>query len=187
MTAFATPRLRIRPLEASDEALFLRLYTDPALMRHIGAPLSPEAARRGFRAACRQAGDASASAQRWIIADHASGTAIGLLGLHRHDGEDATAELGVMLLGDWQGRGLAAEALAALVDVAFDALRLSSVWTRHAAGNDAVVRMMLALGFQRGESAVDISAGECRWHVLRDDWDARRRAADGFAMAAAGR
>ena len=187
MNDFATPRLRMRPPEAGDEALFLRLYTDPALMRHVGAPLSPEAVGRGFRTACRQAGDVCASARRWIITERASGTDIGVLGLHRHDGADPTAELGVMLLAQWQGRGLGAEALAGLVDVAFDALRLSSVCTRHAAGNDAVERMMLKLGFRRGDSAQDIAAGQCRWRMDHAAWDARGDGADGFASVASGR
>ena len=47
--AFETDRLRMRPLRADDEALFLDLYTDAETMRYIGEPLSLERAKRSLR------------------------------------------------------------------------------------------------------------------------------------------
>ena len=35
MDSFETARLRMRPLDASDEALYCALYTTPGLMRFI--------------------------------------------------------------------------------------------------------------------------------------------------------
>ena len=49
MRTLETPRLILRPLQASDETCYCDLYTDAGVMRHIAAPLSPKAALRAFQ------------------------------------------------------------------------------------------------------------------------------------------
>ena len=51
MSFMETPRLRLRPLEPRDEAMFCHLYTDPDVMRRILPPLSQEAATQSFQRA----------------------------------------------------------------------------------------------------------------------------------------
>ena len=49
-------RLSLRLLDADgvgDEALYVHLYTDPAVMRRIAIDTSPEGAARAFQAVCR--------------------------------------------------------------------------------------------------------------------------------------
>ena len=115
MTGFDTARLHLRPIGEGDEALYCGLYTDPDLMRHIAAPMTLEAAKRSFGAACRQQ---SWMKQRWILLERSSAVpiSIGQLGLFvdADATQGASAEIGVMLLDDWQKRGYAAEAIMAM-------------------------------------------------------------------------
>ena len=168
----AAPAVRLRRITAADEALYLHLYTDPRLMRHI-APAPDEAAvRRAFASACRQAGDPSARVQLWMIEPAPGEPAEGLCALVRHPGHDDEAELGVMLVRRAQNRGLAVAALAAVADHAFAALGKARVWTRHAPANRAVVRLMRQLSFEPLVPADD--GRELRYRMTSERWPAVR-------------
>ena len=164
------PAMRLRRITAADEALYVHLYTDPRLMRHI-APAPDEAAvRRAFAIACRQAGNADARVQLWMIEPGPGHAAVGLCALVRHPGHDDEAELGVMLVRRAQNRGLAVAALASVTDLAFAALGKVSVWTRHAPANRAVVRLMRQLSFEPLGPADE--GRELRYRMTSERWPA---------------
>ena len=148
---FDTQRLHLRPLGEGDEALYCHLYTDPELMRHIGTPLSAEAARRSFGVACRQARRDGAPAQRWVVAERGLPDGIGLLGLVPDEGVADTAEVGLMLLADRRQRGLAAEAIGAVADRVFD--------PGAADGSHAPAALDPPRAHQRGGGGIDAAAG----------------------------
>lgn len=173
MDRFDTPRLHLRPLGEGDEALYCHLYTDPDLMRHIGTPMSADAAQRSFHRACGLATQSAPSMQLWVITEHGSPVGLGLLARVRHGDAVDVAEMGIMLAAEGQGRGLAAEALGALTDQIFALPEIRMVWTRQSPDNAAVVRLMHRLGFERGEAPGN-SAVEWRWQLDRDRWQARR-------------
>jgi len=165
MRVLDTRRLHMRPLGAADEALYCRIYTDAGLMRHIGTPLSADTAQRSFCAARRESTHRS---KWWVMVETASRTDIGLLGLVIQD-EDA--QIGAMVLEPWQSGGYAAEAIAALVEHAFQDLGLNSLHTRHSADNGAAAGLMRKLGFvQVATLSNDMS---CRWQLLPAHWTAR--------------
>ena len=58
IATLATARLCLRPLQPEDEALYVGLYTDPDTLRHVLAPQTGDAARRGFAAALSGQGTA---------------------------------------------------------------------------------------------------------------------------------
>jgi RimJ/RimL family protein N-acetyltransferase len=174
MHAFDTPRLRLRPLREGDEPLYRALYTDPELMRNIAAPLSDEAVRRSFRAACRQQ---LPHPRRWIIHEKDGNHEIGLLGLVPDDG---TAEIGVMLLAGWDRRGFATESMAGMVDRVFSTRSFPRLCARQAiADNPPVNRLMLKLGFQ--PLPPDKAWSQRNWELRYDDWRVLR----GMAKVAA--
>jgi RimJ/RimL family protein N-acetyltransferase len=163
MDTFETARLRMRPLDASDEAIYCALYTTPALMRFIAAPLSEAAALRSFRAALR----GSSRPQRWIVFDNRNDRKLGILGLI---GEGDGPEIGVMLLAEAHGRGLGTEAMQGLVDHAFDAFGLQSIRARQqVVDNPTVIRMMTRLGFSALPASEERPVGG-DWQLLRGDW-----------------
>jgi RimJ/RimL family protein N-acetyltransferase len=169
LSTFDSERLRMRLLEEGDEALYCALYTDPELMRHIAAPMTIEAAQRSFRTACKAQ---SPHKQRWIIQVRGEAAAVGLVALFA---EDDAAEMGVMLLGEAQGLGIATEAMAAVRDRAFLHGGLQRLWIRQQTSNGAVSPMMERLGFE----PLPPDPGqplELRWAVDREQWTAQRQA-----------
>jgi [ribosomal protein S5]-alanine N-acetyltransferase len=168
MDSFETARLRMRPLDASDEALYCALYTTPGLMRFIATPLSPEAAQRSFLAALR---DPSSRPRRWTVSERQGDHKLGMLGLVGHDDHP---EIGVMLLAQAHGRGLGTEAMQGLVDHAFNAYRLRSICARQqVVDNPTVIRMMTRLGFGPLPPTAERPEGG-DWELHRRDWEASR-------------
>lgn len=182
---FATERLYLRPLGLSDEALYCRIYIDPDLMRHIGPPLSRPAARRAFAVACRQPAGADPTTHLWAIDWQAM--PIGIAACVRSSASPDAAELGLMLVEEAQGSGVATEALTALTDRVFAAFQLRRVWTRHAPENVASVRLMRRMRF----SPLLTTDDEVRWQMLHSPWNdlramagSQRRPAGGAERAA---
>lgn len=89
-------------LQEADRELYVRLYTDPGVMCHIGPLWTQTAAEADFGAAMtlpvRPLGECR---QRRII--RIEGVGAGLLAVDQFAG---VIDLGLMLLPDWQGRGI---------------------------------------------------------------------------------
>lgn len=165
-----TPRLHLRPLDAGDEALYVRLYSAPECLAPGGVSQSPDAAARGFRSAVA----AQASGRLfWTMHERTLGHAIGLLGLDRDDA--GSGEVGAMIVPERQGRGYATEAIAALADHAFGTLGLQRLHTRHATGHGLAHGLMQGLGFQ--PDGMVPGPHPQRWSLTPETW-ARRQSAD---------
>lgn len=156
----ASPRLLLRPLAAADRGLYVRLYSDPAVMRHVAEPRPRAEVAAGFPGVLDLQHGETAFPPRWIAALRRTGKGVGLLGLVPDPGSDS-AEAGIMLLPEAQRRGLAAEALAALAGAAFERGWARSLWARHAPANQAMARVLAGLGFEPDE----VGDGDCRWRL----------------------
>lgn len=172
--ALATARLQLRPLAPGDEALYVRLYTDPVSMARITTAQAPDAAARGFRAAL--AAQAQVPPQRlfWVMHDHVLQQDIGLLGLDLD--EPGGGEVGALIPPEHLGRGYATEAIAALAGHAFDTLGLRRLHTRHAAGHGLAHGLMQGLGFQPGDPVP--GPHPQRWSLTPESWARRQGAGD---------
>jgi len=166
---FQTGRLALRPLEDGDRGLYVDLYTDAGVMRHVGAPLSPQAAGRGFEAVQRQMRLDPPRAWYWVARLRDSGREAGLLALMFDPGRES-AEFGMMMPAWAQGSGYATEAVGALVAYALGsgeapapALGLQRLHTRHVPGHPAGPRIMAKLGFIGGSPG----QGMAHWHLDR--------------------
>ncbi|MFC5578965.1 GNAT family N-acetyltransferase [Lysobacter niabensis] len=169
-----TPRLRLRPMEARDEAMFCHLYTDPDVMRRIVAPLSAEAARLGFQRACRQNAKVTPGHRYWAIDDKTADTAIGMAALLR---TGDSAELGVMLRNGWWNRGVSSEAFVPLIDHAFSGMDLTLVYAQRPDDDHALIidRLLGRFGFVRTPDKVE-DPTLCRWELPRAQWQGRQLA-----------
>lgn len=176
MTAtLETPRLRLRPLEPGDEALYVRLYSDPVSMSRIANAQSPDAAARGFHAALAAQRKQPPARLFWVMHERVQELAFGLLGLDLD--EPGGGEVGALIPPAQQGRGYATEAIAALADHAFGALGLMRLHTRHADGHGLAHGLMQGLGFAQ-DAAVPGGPHPQRWSLTPARWAARQSAND---------
>ena len=143
-TRLVTPRLVLRPVAVADLEPLKAIWSDPAVMAHMG---------RGTR-------DAAESMQRfeeliehqrrhgfgkWAAVEQASGELIGYCGVELY-GNGSDVELGFSLARSAWGRGYATEAARAWLDHAFDALGFARVLALVKPENTASIRVLEKIG-----------------------------------------
>jgi RimJ/RimL family protein N-acetyltransferase len=169
-----TRRLRLRPLAEGDEALFHALYTDPETMRFIGAPLSLAEATSRFRAIIQRQGDSVFETRFLAIVAKNDWEPMGICGMSHYDPTTMQLEVGVMLLPEGRGQGVAREAMAALVRRIFDEQLVHQVCIRFLVGNAAMRSLAFRLGF--GPDGAATGQGQdstiCRWSIRHSSWHA---------------
>ncbi|MEU9344538.1 GNAT family protein [Streptomyces sp. NPDC048278] len=133
--------------EAQVEA-WLRSRTDPDF-RRWNTPLTEVSDLAGARATLvaqrKQAADGTCAPFR--IADAASGTTLGHVGVNMIDHTFRTARVGYWVLPEARGRRVATRALALATDWAFAELGLHRLELGHALGHDASCRIALTCGY----------------------------------------
>lgn len=170
-------RLSLRLLDADgvgDEALYVHLYTDPAVMRRIAIDTSPEGAARAFQAVCRHNRREVPGHRAWRIDWHgedglaSDAEGVGIVALSRAG--DA-AELGVMLREGWWHRGVSSEAFTVVLAHAFGPMGLTLVHAERPDDDHALIidRLLAPFGFRRVPERAS-APGRCRWELPRNRW-----------------
>lgn len=115
----------------------------------------------------------------------AEGTNTGVIGevvLWLRSIEHRQGEIGFVLHPDFQGRGFAAEAATAVLDLAFGTLKLHRVYGRTDGRNIASASLMRRLGMRQEAHFVHNEIFKGEWGdevyfaILEDEWRARRHA-----------
>lgn len=164
--ALDTARLQLPPLACRDLALYCALYRSPEVMQHIAAPLGAAAAGRSFDRALRYNTETPWRRRFWSICQRADDRPVGLLALSQVEGPvphaGPTAEIGAMLLPEFQAQGYAAEAITRLIAHAFGDDAIEQLITRHVAANPLATGLMRKLGF-----TLEQSGDACLWRLRR--------------------
>ena len=178
MAVLETSRLRLRLMEARDEAMFCHLYTDPDVVRRILPPLSAEAAAQSFERACNHNAKDTPGHRFWAIdytvaESNAPETAVGMAALLR---TGDSAELGVMLRNGWWNCGISSEAFVPLIDHGFLGMGLALVYAQRPDDDHARIidKLLGKFGFVHAPDRV-VDKTLCRWELPRSTWEERRR------------
>ncbi|MCH1866691.1 GNAT family N-acetyltransferase [Nocardioides sp. CFH 31398] len=152
MTALATPelptaRLRLRPFEDGDTGDLLALMGDAHVLRYWDAPAWTDPRRApAFVDRCREMAD-EGSGVRPAVVDRTTGDFLGWLTLDGWDPTSRSASLGFCFVRRSWGRGVATEAVRALLDWAFGTLDLNRVQAEADTRNAPCRRVLEKLGF----------------------------------------
>jgi [ribosomal protein S5]-alanine N-acetyltransferase len=158
-----TARLSLRPLHATDEALYCAWFTDPVLMAHIGPPLDAAQAARAFHASLGMTDLQLPTAWLWIASTREDGATVGLVGLVTRDG---LPEIGSVIVPSQQGKGFAYEALSRVRDEGFGRLGLPAQYGCQLPSNARSIGLMLKLGFRQVPGRSD----RIHWQLDRGAW-----------------
>jgi RimJ/RimL family protein N-acetyltransferase len=156
---------RLRPFDVDGLTHYAALFTDPGVMRAVGAPLDGERAARAAAASLRHQHAIDGRFRHWLV--ERAGETAGLLGLAlRSDRWSAgEAELGVLLWPAWQARGAATAAILAVRPWAFEIAGLATLTCHHADDHGGAAALMRRVGFTRcaARSGSPLPVGwECR-------------------------
>lgn len=171
----ATARLRLDALRREDAAALFAYRADPAVSRYQGwCPASPGEAVRFIERQRTEVFDTPASWFQFALRLRDTGELVGDLGLHFVDAD--TVEFGVTLSPAHQGRGLAAEAVHAVLALVFDELKRHRVIASLDPRNLACARLLERLGLrkeaQHRESVCDGEgwADDAVYAMLAREW-----------------
>lgn len=177
-----THRLLLRPFEADDVDDVWAFQRLPEVARHmLREPRDRDRSAWSVRmmmAETEIVSDGDALTFAVVLPD--TGTVIGEVSLRVRSLVHRGAELGYVLHPDHHGRGLAAEAAEAMLELGFEMLDLHRIVAACSARNGASTRLMERLGMRR-EAHLRASRwvkgawrDELVYAILADEWRLRR-------------
>lgn len=147
--ALHTERLTLRRADATDIPQLYRLRSDEQIMKYIPRPVatSPDEIAEFLRLTDEKI--ASNEMINWKISIKGDSTLIGTIGFYYIKPEHYRAEIGYMLLPEFQGKGYVTEAIAAVVNYGFEAMGLHSIEALVDPENIASCAVLEKCGFVR--------------------------------------
>jgi ribosomal-protein-alanine N-acetyltransferase len=149
-----TPRLLIRQFLPDEEQLFVDLYHDEGVTRHLTVRNDDERRKR-FKELLNDT-YANNSLGRWGVFNTGDGDFIGTCKLMPNDTDPDKIELGYVLAQKYWGKGLATELAKALVSYGFNKKGLWEICACTDSGNIASQNVLLKAGL--------VSDGTVFWH-----------------------
>jgi RimJ/RimL family protein N-acetyltransferase len=162
--------VRLRPVEAGDWPLFLRLWADARVLRlNPGPALDIISAQAAVRRLLAEAGASPPQSYAFIIMVSAEPESCDETGIPggvtclRPDAARHSCELGVHILPELWGAGLATWSAARMIEIALDELNFEAVTARCLEVNLASARVMEKIGL-RMDKRLPRAAYHCgRW------------------------
>jgi RimJ/RimL family protein N-acetyltransferase len=142
--------VRLRDVEPGDVSAYVRMRCDPVMMTELGGPLP----REGMEEKVARDVRAAAAGTDWIkmiVPDEAAADVVAgsvVLWSHEEDGGEPVSEIGWMVLPEFQGRGLAKQAVLMLLELARDDGRWGIVHAFPAVTNGPSNGICRSLGFR---------------------------------------
>ena len=169
MVEITTERLRLRPFRADDLETFVAYRSDPDVARYQSwdPAYSPADAEQFLRS---QRGLVLGRPGEWLqlaIVGRESGELHGDCAVRVVTDQPATAEIGITLAKASQGRGVATEALTALVTELFEQHGIHRVFAEADDRNRPVGRLFERLGFRCEARLVEADWFKGEWSTLR--------------------
>jgi len=143
-----TERLVLREIVADDAAALHRYWSDEDVTEFM--VLDPFAKIEDTQQMIVLLAGlyADGAGVRWAVVRKEDGVVLGTCGFHNLKPEHFRAEMGYEMGKEYWGRGLMAEALAAILGYGFDAMNFNRVEAFVNAGNTRSLRILEKLGFR---------------------------------------
>lgn len=163
-----TPRLTLRSLSLADEPAIFALRSSPAVNVYIQRPLQIHLSQaRTFIEEINE-GIAKKNWMYWAIVYLNSPQLTGTICLWNVNQESREAEVGYELLPQFQQCGIMGEALACVVQYAFEVLELSAVHANTHCFNERSVRLLGKLGFCLNPNIIDKDNEQLVFYTLQN-------------------
>ncbi len=178
LPTLTSPRVVLRWLEHSDVPALCEIFSDPQVMRYWSSvPWTDEADGVKLVESVRRC-FAEGSLYQWGVTHRSDEALIGTCSLAHVDAQNRRAEIGFALRRDRWGHGYMSEAARTLLRFAFEELELHRVEADVDPRNEACIRLLESLGFQRegylrerwlvGQEVNDAAF----YGLLRSEWQA---------------
>lgn len=144
-----TDRLTLRLHRPGDVEALLAYYSDPEVARYLlDDPWTREKAQKEITTLVGRTGLGSEARSLALVVEH-EGQVVGDLAIWLNDATGRKAEIGWVFSPQSAGKGIATEAVTALIEAAFAHHDLHRIEAQMDARNDASARLSERLGMQR--------------------------------------
>lgn len=140
---------RLRGFEYRDAAMVVEAGRDPVIPRIASVPAGASEPEAGAFVERQRHRLRDRYGYSFVVADRATDTGVGSIGLWLHDIDQGRASVGYWVVAGARGHGAAARAAAALAGWAFDELGIPRLELYVEPWNDPSVRTAEAAGFRR--------------------------------------
>lgn len=142
-----TPRLLLRKMKLNDAEELHRMRSDEEVMKYIDRPRT--ATLKDAKELLRKFifDTENNNIVNWAIAWPETNKMIGTIGLWNFQKTNYRAEIGYMLAAEMQRKGLMIEALEAVINYAFNVIKLHSIEATINPGNEASTKILERNGF----------------------------------------
>lgn len=149
MPEISTDRLILRRMTMKDAQDIFEYSRDPEVARHVlwTAQKHISEAKEYVRYMTKRYRDDLPSS--WGIIDKESGRLVGTIGYMAFSEENASVEIGYSLARWLWGKGLATEALRAVIDYTFEAMDINRIEAQHELTNPSSGRVMEKCGMKK--------------------------------------
>lgn len=151
----------LKPLAVEDRQLYVRLYTDPDVMKWIGPPVTEQRANFLFQQALTS--EKCSTYYYWVVFN-AAGDKAGLTAFIMQS--QTVAEFGLMLLPEFCFKGYSVPVLSGLINFGFGHWQLTQVVARHQSNNLAAPALLKRLRVQK----VSDDADYWFWQLEQSQW-----------------
>ncbi len=168
---FETARVSGRLVGDGDIDLYVGLYADATVMRHIAETMSVSDAVAVFDKARKHNANPAVRARYWHLSHQRTGQTLGLAALVRDAAVSTRGELGLMLLPQAQRTGVGLQVLRRVIDGVLLQqwkLGMDEVIARYAPENLDIHRLGEYLGFEKFD--VDTPSGSLGWRMTASVW-----------------
>ncbi|WP_276877410.1 GNAT family N-acetyltransferase [Chryseobacterium joostei] len=122
-----TDRLKLRRADVNDINELFAMRSDPDMMKYIPRPLATDLEEASTHLKIMDEKITSNEMINWAITLKDDPKMIGTIGYYHIKPEHYRAEIGYMLLPDYQGKGYVTEAITKVVNYAFTTMNLHSI------------------------------------------------------------
>ncbi|MBD1581907.1 GNAT family N-acetyltransferase [Pseudoalteromonas sp. S16_S37] len=145
-----TPKLLLRKITLQDWPLFLKLHKDERVMRWVSDTLDEPSIHEKFMQRYEDTSTWHKESPCWltlVVVDKHTGNEVGLHGFYSQWSPYQQAEIGFLLLPEYQGKGYAKAATQAVIDFILKDCSFHKVIATVSEGNIASFSLLKSLGF----------------------------------------
>ncbi|QSX40040.1 GNAT family N-acetyltransferase [Shewanella cyperi] len=154
MSTLTSTRLSLRPMDETDETLFMELFCSDNIMANIGASFGEDRAKRAFAKTLKVSRTEGSETKCWTIFIKHEPQALGIISFSAL-GKSLGADIGIMLSRHAQGKLVADEAVVLLAQHGFNSMGLAHIRAEFMASNLATKRITRKLKFTEPQPLAD--------------------------------
>ncbi|HPI96344.1 MAG TPA: GNAT family N-acetyltransferase [Gammaproteobacteria bacterium] len=164
--------IRLELLTEDDREFYNSIYTDDSLTRYISKPLSISSSNKSFEVVIKKMSGIKSRLMIYKISSIVDNCNIGIIGLKWNCQHPDDAEIGIIILKQFQRKGLSHSSKTLLMQQAFNNLNTRKIIARCHKDNIPANKANQKLGFKRVSEKMNsqIDSIQVTWEISQKDF-----------------